>query len=129
MEKRKQLSIFMENKPGVLHEVLNTFADNKINIFAITVIDTVDHAVIRLILDDVKKASHLLDERGMLSVESEVICMELPNEVGAFANITQKLAKSSLNIDYAYGTVHENAKTAMMVLHIANVDKAMEILK
>ena len=83
----KQLSLFLVNKPGVLADVCQTLADHQINIRGMSVSDTVDHAVVRLIVDDPTKAIHLLGEHGVLVVETDVLAVEVDDQPGALARL------------------------------------------
>lgn len=123
----KQLSIFLENKPGVLARLCQTFADNKVNIQGLSVSDTVDHAVIRLITSDAKRATELLESAGVLVVENEVLILTLPDKPGQLANVAKQLARAKINIEYAYGTTEEAG--GHLVLRVSDVKKAMKILK
>jgi hypothetical protein len=100
----KQLSLFLENKPGVLADVCQTLGDHKINIRGLSVSDTVDHAVVRMIVDDPIKAIHLLGDHGVMVVETDVLAIEVDDTPGALAKIARKFARSKINIEYAYGT-------------------------
>jgi hypothetical protein len=123
----KQLSIFLENKPGVLARLCQTFSDNDVNIHGLSVSDTVDHAVVRLITSDAKRATALLEDAGVLVVENEVILLTLPDKPGQLADVAKKLSKAKVNIEYAYGTTEEAGGT--LVLRVSDTKKAQKILK
>ena len=125
----KQLSLFLENKPGTLAAVCRALADEKINIQAISVSDAVDHAVVRLVVNDPRRAVHLLGERGVLVVERNVLMIECRNQPGMLAAIACKLATHKVNIEYAYAASLPNAPTGAMILRVDNVKKARRILK
>lgn len=91
----KQLSLFLVNKPGVLADVCQSLSDNNINIRGLSVSDTVDHAVVRLIVDDPIKAIHLLGEHGVLVVETDVLAVDVDDQPGALAKVARKLAGKS----------------------------------
>ena len=123
----KQLSIFLENKPGVLARLCQTFADHKVNIHGLSVSDTVDHAVVRLITSDAKRATSLLEDAGVLVVENDVLLLTLPDKPGQLADVAKKLSKAKVNIEYAYGTTEEAGGT--LVLRVSDTKKAQKILK
>lgn len=127
MQVVKQLSVFLENKPGVLARLCDEFAAEKINLQGITVSDTVDHAVIRLIPSDPAKALAVLEGAGQLVVETEVLALSLANRPGELAAVAAKLAKAKVNIEYAYGTVQNS--TALMILRVNDIKKAQKVLK
>ena len=99
-----QFSIFMVNKPGVLAQVLGEFARAKINIVAMTMTDTVEHGVMRVIFASSKEAKELLSKGNMPYNETEVLCVNLTNKPGALASVAERLAKYHINISYAYCT-------------------------
>jgi hypothetical protein len=124
----KQLSIFLENKPGVLARLCQSFATQKINLQGISVSDTVDHAVVRLITDSPEKAVALLESAGTLVIETEVLALSLPNRPGELAKLAQRLAVAKVNIEYAYGTT-KNDSGGMLILRVSNIPKALKALK
>lgn len=99
-----QLSIFLENKPGVLAEASKMLSDHGINIRGISISDTVDHAVVRMVVDQPQKALHLLGEHGALVVETEVLEVQLADEPGQLSRLAAQFAEGNINIEYAYGT-------------------------
>ena len=108
----KQLAVFLENRPGALAAMCGTLAEAGINLLALTVSDTVDHAVIRLVTDKPDKALHLLGDAGMLVVESDVLVVELTNQPGTLGQVARKLAQNNINIEYAYCTTMTDAVAA-----------------
>lgn len=124
-----QFSIFMVNKPGVLARVLGEFARAKINIIAITMMDSVEHGVMRIIFTAPKKARDVLSKLNMPYNETEVLCVNLTNRSGALAGVAEKLAKSHINISYAYCTAGAKGGRTTGVLKVADVKKAMRILQ
>ena len=128
MKVAKQLAVFLENKPGTLAQVVKVLASQGINIEAITVSDTVDHAVVRVVVSDATKALHLLGEAGVLVVESDVLVLELPNRPGALAKVAAKLAAAKVNIEYLYGS-GAGPQKGLVVIRTTNLNKAMQVLK
>ena len=102
----KQLAIFLENRPGMLARVCDALAESKINIYAISTSDTVDHAVIRMVVSDYRKALHVFEEHGTLAVEDDVLLIEGDNKPGSLAKLAHKLARARINIEYAYCATH-----------------------
>ncbi len=125
---QKQFSIFMVNKPGILAQILSAFATAKINITALTVMDSVEHGVMRIVAADDKKMRGALKRINMQFNETDVLCVTLPNTSGAFATITEKLAKAHINIAYAYCTSGAKGGRTTAVLKLADVDKAVKII-
>lgn len=129
MKTVKQLALFLENKPGTLSKVCKAIAAAKINIYAISVSDAVDHAVVRMVVSEPQKALHLLGDHGVLVVERDVLMLEGRNKPGELASIAAKLARHKVNIEYAYSATPSNATTGAMVLRVDNPKKAARILK
>jgi hypothetical protein len=124
-----QFSIFMVNKPGVLAQVLGEFAQAKINIIAITMMDSMEHGVMRVVFAAPDKAKKLLASLNMPYNETDVLCVRLTNQSGALASVVEKLAKSHINISYAYCTAGAKGGRTTGILKVANVQKAMKILQ
>ncbi|HNR69959.1 MAG TPA: ACT domain-containing protein [Verrucomicrobiota bacterium] len=125
----KQLAIFLDNRPGMLARVADALADAKINIYAITTSDTVDHTVIRLVVDDYRRALHVCEERGSLVVEDDVLMVEGDNKPGEMARLARKLAKAGINIEYCYSATLPGAGKGLLILRVSNPTKALKVLK
>jgi len=123
-----QFSIFMVNKPGVLAQVLAEFARAKINIIAMTMMDSAEHGVMRIVFASPKKAKQIISKLNMPHNETEVLCVNLANRSGALANVAEKLARNHINISYAYCTAGAKGGKTTGVLKVADVKKAMKIL-
>jgi hypothetical protein len=128
MEITTQLALFLDNRPGMLARVCEALSEAKINIYAITTSDTVDHTVIRMIVSDSRKALHLFEERGTLVVETEVLMMTGDNRPGALAKISQRLGEEKINIEYCYCATPPDAKRGLLILRVSNPKKALKIL-
>ena len=122
----QQLSIFVENKPGVMADICEALAAQDINIRAMSVSDTVDHAVVRLVVDEPRKAIHLLGDRGVLVVETDVLAVKMPNDPGALAKAASKLALAGVNIEYAYGSGADDQ--CVIVIRVSDAEKAEQVL-
>jgi hypothetical protein len=129
MEIAHQLSLFLANKPGTLAKVCDELARQKINIYALTIADSVDHAVVRMVVSDTARALALFEERGVLVVDCKVLMIESSNKPGSLARIASRLAQSKINIDYAYLATSPNAKTGLLVLRVGEPKRALKILK
>jgi hypothetical protein len=124
-----QFSIFMVNKPGVLAQLLGEFARAKINVIAMTVMDSVEHGVLRVVLAEPQKAREVLSKLNAPYNETEVLCITLDNRPGALAIVAEKLAKDHINISYAYCTAGAKGGRTTGVLKVADVKKAMRVLQ
>lgn len=123
-----QLALFLENKPGTLARVCDAMNEAKINIYAISISDTVDHSVIRMVVNDTRKALLMFEEHGTLVVESEVLMIEGDNKPGSLARIAHQLAKAKINIEYAYCATSPGAKKGLLILRTSNPKKALKVL-
>ncbi len=124
-----QFSIFMVNKPGVLAQILRELAEAKINIVALTMTDSFEHGVMRLVGSGKEKVRGVLKRLNLQFSETEVLCVTLPNHAGALATVTGKLADAHINISYAYCTAGARGGRTTGVLKVADVAKAMKILE
>lgn len=125
---RKQISIFLENKPGTLADVTSGLQKESINILAMTVSDTVDHAVVRMLVDKPGEAIHRLEEQNLLVVENDVLTVDLENKPGALAELASQLAEHDINIEYAYCTASPAQQKGMMIIRLSNPQEALELL-
>jgi len=124
-----QFSVFMVNKPGVLARALTEFARVRVNIVAITMMDSAEHGVMRVVFEDPGKAREVLTRLNMPYNETEVLCVNLANKSGALAVVAEKLAKGHVNISYAYCTAGARGGRTTGVLKVSDVKKAMKLLE
>ena len=125
----KQFSIFMVNKPGVLARVLGEFAEARINITAMTMVDSAEQGVMRVVFAEPEKAEQILKTLNMPYNETSVLCVTLTNKSGALATVAEKLSKNHINIAYAYCTAGAKGGRTTGILKVADVQKAMRILE
>lgn len=124
-----QFSVFMVNKPGVLAQVLTEFAKVRVNIVAITMMDSAEHGVMRVVFEEPVKAREVLTRLNMPYNETEVLCVNLANRAGELATVAEKLAKGHINISYAYCTAGARGGRTTGVLKVSDVKKAMKLLE
>ncbi len=129
VETATQLSVFLGNRPGALSRVCTELATAKIDIHALATSDTIDHAVVRMVVSDPTKALMILGERGVLALENDVLMIESNNEPGTLAIIAERLAKAGVNIEYAYLALSPKSKQGLMILRPSNVEKAERALR
>lgn len=125
---QKQLSVFLENRPGNLARVCSILAEAKINILALAIHDTIDNAVVRFLVDNPTKALLLLEEEELYVMEQEVVVLEILNRAGELAHICQTLAQADINISYAYCTARPDQHSGCLVLKTDNPERALEVL-
>jgi len=124
----EQLAIFIANKPGTLAEVCDTLAAAKVNIYGLTVSDTIDHAVVRLVVSDTRKALTVFESRGTLVVENDVLMIENDNKPGSLSRIAEVLSSHKINIEYAYLASMPSAKKGLLIVRVADAKKALKVL-
>src|SRR5256885_7013867 len=100
-----QFSVFLVNKPGVLAQVTGALADAKVNLIAVTLVDSQEHGVLRLVAENAAAARDVLKKLNLPMTETEVLCLDLPNRPGALADVATLLGKDHININYAYVTI------------------------
>ncbi len=128
MHLTKQLAIFLDNRPGTLARLCDSLSEAKINIYAITTSDTVDHSVVRMVVSDPRKAMLLFEEHGVLVVDDDVLMVEGDNKPGSLATICKKLSAAKVNIEYCYCATSPDAKKGLLVLRTSNPKKALKVL-
>jgi hypothetical protein len=124
----KQIAVFLENRPGTLAGLCEALARKDINLLALTVADTVDHSVVRMVVDKPEAAVRVVRATGALHVESDVLVVEAANRTGALAAIAERLATQDINIEYAYGTALEDQDRCALVLRTHDPHLALEVL-
>ena len=124
----KQLSVFLDNRPGTLGRLCEALAEAKINIFAISSSDTVDHVVFRMVVSDTTQAKRILDERGTLVISTDVLMIDGTNKPGSLAEIANQLGDAKINIEYAYSATHPTAHKGLLILRVSDPKKALKIL-
>ena len=125
----KQLSVFMENKPGRLSHICSTLAENSINIYAMSVHDTVDHAIVRLIVDYPTKALLILEREEAYTIVQDVVVIDIDNKPGIISTIAKKLFRADINIEYAYCTASKNQENGCLVIKTKDPEQTLEILE
>jgi hypothetical protein len=127
--KVSQLSVFIENKSGRLADVTRTLADNAINIRALSIADTIDYGLLRLIVNDPAGAKTALTDAGFTVALTEVLAIEVPDKPGGLAGIIDIVAESGVNIEYMYAFVGTSGENAIVIFRIEKVDEAIQILQ
>jgi hypothetical protein len=123
----KQISVFLENKSGRLAEVLGILGDGKIKIHALTIADTSEYGILRLIVSDYEKAVQILKEREFTANQTEVIAVLVPNLAGEFARLLQNLAKETISVEYMYA--FGMGEKAAIILRPESIDLTLHVLK
>jgi hypothetical protein len=126
--KVKQISVFIENKSGRLAQVTAELGKNGINIRALSIADTTDFGILRLIVNDPDKAYRVLKESGFTVGFTDVIAVEVTDEPGGLAGVLQVLDRAGINIEYLYAFVQKASSAALVVFRVEQLDEAVKVL-
>ena len=124
----KQLTIFIENRSGRLSEVLNVLKENDVNILSLSLADTTEFGLLRLIVDNAARGKEKLTENGFSSLLSDVSIIQIPHKVGSLQELLRIIDENGVNIEYMYGLSIEASK-AYVVLKASNTEKLEKILE
>jgi hypothetical protein len=124
-----QFSIFLVNKPGVLAQVAKALADEKVNIVAMTLVDSQEHGVLRLVVEDPADARAVIKKLNLPATETEVLSLELNNRPGMLADIAGLLARAHVNINYAYVSSGAPGGHTTGIFKVNDAKKATHVLK
>lgn len=127
--KCRQLSVFLENRVGALAEICQLISDNSINILAICAVDTVEEAVLRIVVEDEPETQKALKKSGFNPVATDVFLIEIDNTPGTTGRVASQLADAGINIDYIYASAHPTGKKSYLVLRTHQVAEAERVLK
>lgn len=124
----QQVSVFLENQPGTLIGVLTVLKENGVNIRALSLADTADFGILRLIVDDPQALTEILRKAGLTAKLTSVLAVTVKDRPGDLAEQIEKLAEASINIEYMYAFAAVNDKDAHVALKVDDVVKAEQIL-
>ncbi len=127
--KVEQISVFLENKAGRLAEVTRVLGEGGINIRALSLADTTDFGILRLIVDQYDKARELLKQKGFTVGKTEVVAVEVPDRPGGLGLVLQILAQAGINVEYMYAFVQHSGMNAVIIFRFDNLDDAITILQ
>jgi len=127
--KVEQISIFIENKSGRLAEITRVLGDAGINIRALSLADTSDFGILRLIVNDGAKAATVLKDNGFTVSMTEVVAVEVPDHPGGLSAILQTLDREAINVEYMYAFVERCGGNAVIIFRFDETDKAITTLK
>jgi hypothetical protein len=127
--KVEQISIFLENKPGGLEDVTRILKDAQINIRTLSLADTTDFGILRLIVNDVDKASRVLKEQGYRISRTTVVAVEVPDRPGGLHSILEILSKNGINVEYLYAFVERSGENAVIIFRFDAPEAAIDVLQ
>ena len=125
----KQISIFMENKPGRMAKVAKTLSEANVNMRALTIAEAGDFGIIRMVVDDTDKGYKVLRDEGFTVSETDVLAVEIQDTPGGLYKIAKTLGENNINMDYAYAFVTAKAERAMLILRVDDTKRAAQVLQ
>ncbi len=125
----KQLSIFVENKNGRIQSIIDTLSANGINISALSIADTTDFGIVRMIVDSPDKAREALREIGVISKCTDVVAVYIDDKTGGLAEVLKVVSEEGIGIEYMYAFLGRVEGKALMVLKADDPERAIEVLK
>jgi len=128
MAEIKQISLFVENRPGRMAKVAKTLSDAGVNIRALTIAEAGDFGVIRMVVDDPENGYKVLKESAFTVSMTEVLVVEMKDTPGGLYEIVNTLGQNAVNVDYAYAFVTAKAEKAMLILRVDDIAKARKVL-
>jgi hypothetical protein len=125
----EQIAVFLENKSGRLAEITSVLAANKVNIRALSVADTADFGILRLIVDKVDVAKKALKENGFTVGKTNVVAVEVPDHCGGLAGVLKVIEAARINVEYMYAFVNRSGENAVLIFRFDDMDKAIAALQ
>jgi len=123
-----QISVFLENRKGRLHDVCSLLGENEVNIRALTIAETESFGVLRIVVDQSETAIKLLQDNGFVANFTDVVAIEVGDRPGGLASVLKILADNDVNIEYMYGFVEKFSDKALLVFRFEDTDFAQQIL-
>lgn len=124
----KQISVFVENTPGKLADITDTLYKNGIDIRALSIADTSDYGVLRLIVDKIDTAYDVLKESGVVVLKNDVLAVNLPDVPGGFAKAVRTLSDAGIEIEYSYAFLTRTVGSACVIFRVENNEAASDTL-
>jgi len=125
----RQVSVFLDDIPGTLGRVTNLLGDAGINIYALSLAEGLGHGYVRMVVDKPDDALRVLSEAEELTMEREVLLLELANAPGSLGMVTAELAGAEINLEYAYCAAGPNVDRGLVVVKVDDIGKALDVLK
>ena len=123
----EQITLALENRPGILADLCAHLSDRGVNIRAITALENTDPGTVRLVTDDAASAKEVLSSAEVAYTSEPCLAVEMPNSPGGFAGIARTLSLAGINIDYIYASTVPGAGTALGILHVSDLERALAL--
>ncbi len=126
--KVEQISVFLENKPGSLEHATRVLKEHNINIRTLSLAETLDFGILRLIVNDVEKTNKVLKDAGFRVSKTVVVAVEVPDQPGGLHSIMEVLNKEAINVEYLYAFVEKSGQNAVIIFRFDATEKAIDVL-
>jgi len=124
----KQISVFLENRPGALAEFTRILEKSNIDLRALSLAESEDFGIVRVIVDDPYATIQILKEEGYVCSVTKVIAVEIKDKPGALVKMLNALGDNNVNLEYSYAFLAKKANSAFMILRVADNEKAIKVL-
>jgi hypothetical protein len=125
---QRQLTIALENYPGRLAAMSSAIANQGINIEALSLIDSIEQGLIRIVTSEPAECKKILVAQGFYVIEADVIIVEITDDLGQLARLTQAIAAAKINLEYTYGSSTRPGEKMRLILKVSDLDKAYQII-
>ena len=124
----RQVSVFIENKVGRIMEITEVLGESNINLRALSLADTSDFGILRMIVDNIDKAVKVLKDKGFIVKETDVVAVEVPDKPGGLAHILEILCIANINVEYMYAFFEQPKDKALLIFRFEDPERAIEVL-
>ena len=124
----RQISVFIENRPGTLSEVIDILREEGVNMLSLSLSEGLDHGYLRITVDRHERAVAVLQRTGHLVIERDVVLLEVANAPGGLAAAIDRWAKAGINLEYAYSATGPGAERSLIIAHVSDLPKALAAL-
>lgn len=124
----RQVSVFIENKVGRIMEITEVLGESNINIRALSLADTSDFGILRMIVDNIDKAVEVLKDKGFIVKETDVVAVEVPDKPGGLAQVLEVLCIANINVEYMYAFFEQPKDKALLIFRFEDPERAIEVL-
>ncbi|MBW3622567.1 MAG: amino acid-binding protein [Armatimonadetes bacterium] len=125
----EQISVFLENRSGQMALLCSSLADAGVNVLAVSVADTVEHGLVRIVVDNPDQVCSVITTNGFNCLRAEVLAVELPNRKGSLAEFSESLGAAGVNIQYLYGSLLPTNEKGLLIVRVLDLDVAEKALE